>query len=81
MPTMEQIIQPFQGDGVGPREYEQPGQSATPPVLVKVGLAGKPKVFPGSYSYTCATKLGAVHSEAPSNSKTIQGVIANPTGG
>ena len=78
MPTMEQIIQPFQGEGVGPEAYVQPGTTSVPPVLVQVGMTGGTQTFTGDFSYTCNTKLGAVHKEAPSNSQIIQDVIAKP---
>ena len=78
MPTMEQIVQPFQGSQVGPDAYVQPGQVGVPPALVKVGLTGGTQTFNGDFSYQVSTKLGAVHKEASSNSSVIQNVIANP---
>jgi hypothetical protein len=79
MPTMEQIIKPFQGETVGPEAYVPPGTTAVPPALVQVGLIGGTQTFNGDFSFTQSTKLGAVHKEAPSNSQTIQNVIANPS--
>ena len=79
MPTMEQIIKPFQGDTIGPEAYVPPGGEPSVPALVQIGLTGGTLTFPGDFSYTCNTKLGAVHKEASSNSKTIQNVIANPS--
>ena len=80
MPTMEQIIQPFQGETVGPDAYAPPGGEAAAPALVQVGLTGGTQTFNGDYSFTRSTKVGAVHSEASSGSETIQGVIADPQG-
>lgn len=80
MSTMEQIIKPFQGEGVGPEAYVPPGATAVPPALVQVGMVGGTQTFTGDFSYTCNTKLGAVHKEASSNSQIIQDVIANPSG-
>ena len=79
MPTMEQVIRPFQGESVGPEPYVPPGGESNAPALVQVGLTGGTKIFPGNFQYTCTTKLGAVHTEAPSSSQTIQKVIANPS--
>ena len=79
MPTMEQIIQPFQGEGVGPEAYVPPGGEHATPALVQVGMTGGGQTFTGDFSYTSSTKLGAVHKEASSNSQTIQGVIADPS--
>jgi len=78
MPTMEQIIRPFQGEGVGPEAYVPPGGEPSVPAKVEVGLIGGTKTFTGDFNCTITTKLGAVHKEASSNSQTIQGVIANP---
>jgi hypothetical protein len=77
---MEQIIKPFQGESVGPEAYVPPGTTAVPPAKVEVGLIGGTQTFTGDFSYTCNTKLGAVHKEASSNSAIIQDVIANPSG-
>ena len=79
MPTMEQIIKPFQGDSVGPEAYVPPGGEPSVPAKVEVGMKGGTQTFPGDFSYTSNTKLGAVHKEASSNSQTIQGVIADPS--
>ena len=79
MPTMEQIIRPFQGDPIGPEAYAPPGGEHATPAKVEVGLKGGTLTFPGDFSYTCNTKLGAVHKEASSNSQVIQNVIANPS--
>ena len=78
MPTMEQIIKPFQGEGVGPEAYIPPSGEPSVPARVQVGLIGGTQTFSGDFSYTCNTKIGAVHSEASSNSATIQKVIADP---
>lgn len=78
MPTMEQIIQPFQGDTVGPEAYVPPGTVGVRPALVQIGLKGSGQTFTGDFSFQQATKLGAVHTESSSNSNVIQGVIANP---
>lgn len=79
MPTMEQIIKPFQDETVGPEAYVPPGGEPSTPALVQIGLTGGTQTFTGDFSYTSNTKLGAVHKEASSNSKTIQNVIANPS--
>jgi hypothetical protein len=80
MPVMEQIIQPFQGQTVGPDAYVPPGTTDTPPALVAIGMTGGTQTFSGKLSFQMSTKIGAVHKEASSNSKTIQGVLANPSG-
>lgn len=80
MPTMEQIIQPFQGEDVGPVPYVQPGQEGVAPAPVQIGLIGGTQTFTGDLTYQQSTKLGAVHTEGPSNSQVIQDVIANPSG-
>lgn len=80
MPTMEQIVQPFQGGNVGPTEYQQPGQEGVAPALVQIGLVGGTQTFTGDFNYQQSTKIGAVHKEAPSSSQAIQKVIANPSG-
>jgi hypothetical protein len=78
MPTMEQIIQPFQGEVVGPEAYIPPGGEHATPALVQVGMKGGTLTFTGDFSFTRNTKVGAVHSEKSSNSQVIQDVIANP---
>ena len=80
MPTMEQNIQPFQGDSVGPTPYVPPGGEPSVPAIVSIGLTGGTQTFNGDLSFTRSTKVGAVHSEASSGSETIQGVIADPQG-
>jgi hypothetical protein len=80
MPTMEQIIQPFQGESVGPEAYVQPGQEGVAPALVQIGLIGGTQTFTGDLTFQQSTKLGAVHKEASSQSGVIQQVIANPSG-
>jgi hypothetical protein len=75
---MEQIIKPFQGESVGPEAYVPPGGEHATPAKVEVGMKGGTQSFSGDMSCTVSTKLGAVHSEASSNSKTIQDVIAKP---
>ena len=79
MPTMEQIIKPFEGESVGPEAYVPPGGEHATPALVQVGLIGGTQIFTGDFSFTSTTKLGAVHKEASSNSQTIKDVIANPS--
>jgi hypothetical protein len=74
---MEQIVQPFQGGGVGPEAYVQPGAAAAPPITFSVGLIGGTQTFNGDFSYTATTKMGAVHKESASNSGVIQNTIAN----
>ena len=80
MPAMEQIIQPFQGQSVGPDAYVPPGTTDVPPAIVAIGMVGGTQTFTGKLSYQQSTKLGAVHKESSSNSQTIQNVIANPAG-
>ena len=80
MPTMEQIIKPFQDERVGPEAYVPPGGEHATPAKVEVGMKGGTLTFPGDFSFTRNTKLGAVHKEASSNSQIIQDVIANPSG-
>ena len=75
MPAMEQIIQPFQGEQVGPDPYIPPGGEASVPAIVSIGLTGGTQTFNGDLSFQMSTKLGAVHKEAPSDSQTIQAVI------
>jgi hypothetical protein len=78
MPTMEQVIQPFQGQEVGPEAYAPPGGEASVPALVQVGLVGGTTTFTGDYNFQQTTKFGAIHKESSSNSHAIQQVIANP---
>ena len=66
MPTMEQVIQPFQGQEVGPEAYAPPGGEAST------------TTFTGDYNFQQTTKFGAIHKESSSNSHAIQQVIANP---
>jgi hypothetical protein len=75
---MEQIIKPFQGENVGPEAYVPPSGEHATPALVQVGLTGGTQIFTGDFSFTETSKLGAVHTEASSNSETIKRVIANP---
>jgi hypothetical protein len=76
---MEQVIRPFQDEGVGPEAYVPPGGESNVPAKVEVGMKGGTLTFPGDFSCTVSTKLGAVHKEKSSNSQTIQDVIADPT--
>ena len=79
MPTMEQIIRPFQGEDVSGIAYVPPGGNSQPPVNVHAGLVGGTQTFTGDISYTRTTKVGAVHKEKPSNSQVIKDVIASPS--
>ena len=79
MPTMEQIIRPFQSEDVTGMPYVPPGGETSAPATAHAGEIGGTQTFTGDFSYTCNTKLGAVHKEASSNSETIQNVIANPS--
>ena len=80
MPTMEQIIQPFQGETVGPEPYVPSGGEHATPAIVKIGLTGGTQTFSGDSSLQVSTKIGAVHAEGASSSGAIQNVIANPQG-
>ena len=73
----ESTINPFVHEDVTPTPFQQPGVVGVPPVRVTVGLKGGTKTFNTSYSFSRSTKLGAVHSESPSSSGTIQKNLAN----
>ena len=77
---LETIITPFVGEDVTPTPFTQPGSVGVPPVRVSIGLKGGTKTFTTSYSFSRATKLGAVHKETEANSKAIQNTIQNPQG-
>ena len=79
MPTLEQIIRPFQnGADVTGMPYVPPGGETNAPATAHAGEIGGTLTFPGDFSFVQTTKIGAVHKEASSNSQTIQNVIANP---
>ena len=73
----ESTINSFVHEDVTPTPFQQPGVVGVPPVRVTVGLKGGTKTFNTSYSFSRSTKLGAVHSERPSSSGTIQQNLAN----
>ena len=71
MSVIEQVIRPFADNEAPARAFTQPGAVGVPPAVVSIKFGGG-KSFNGKLSYQRSTKIGAVHDETASPSKTIQ---------
>jgi hypothetical protein len=65
--TLETIIRPYVGEGVGPQRFI-PGQAASsPPVRLSIGIVGGSKTFSFSNSSSLSSYMAAVHTEKASD--------------